>query len=252
MIYALVGAALVGVSLGLLGSGGAILTVPVLVYLAGHPEKEAITESLAIVGAISVAGALLASVKRRVHWPSVLIFAPAGMAGAWIGATISRWVPGAVQLLFLSALMLGAAVSMARDRGASNPTDRSRPHPILLVMHGCLVGIATGLVGVGGGFLIVPALVLLVGLPMQAAVGTSLCIIALNTGTGFIRSHAVLRTEGLAVNWTVIGTFAALGIAGVVLGSHLGSRVPQHRLRQVFAILLVVVAGWVVWAQLGR
>ena len=188
MTLALIGALAVGLSLGLLGSGGAILTVPVLVYLVGHGEKAAITESLAIVGAISLAGAGVAARRRRIDWHSVLVFGPAGMLGAFLGALASRWVSGGIQLLLLSVLMLAAAAIMFRKPPvAERPR---RPHPAALALNGLLVGVATGLVGVGGGFLIVPALVLLVGLPMPVAVGTSLSIIVLNSLTGFVKSFS--------------------------------------------------------------
>ncbi|MEL6615065.1 MAG: sulfite exporter TauE/SafE family protein, partial [Bacteroidota bacterium] len=175
MLYALLGAVAIGLVLGLLGSGGSILTVPVLVYLAGHADKVAIAESLAIVGAIAAVGAMPYARQRLVDWHSVLYFGVPGILGTYAGAALSAFIPGAVQLALFAAVMILAAVLMFRGR-KEVPEGEERPRqPLwLIAVEGLLVGVLTGLVGVGGGFLIVPALVLLGGLSMRVAVGTSL------------------------------------------------------------------------------
>jgi len=166
LLYALLGAALVGISLGLLGSGGSILTVPILVYLLGHEEKAAIAEALAIVGLISLAGAARAALRGMVDWRRVLLFGGPGMAGAVLGGLLARWVPGAAQVAMLGAIMLIAAYMMARRKDRERPVERPTP-ALLIILQGLGVGMITGLVGVGGGFLIVPALALLGGASRQ-------------------------------------------------------------------------------------
>ena len=246
MIYAWLGAALVGASLGLLGSGGSILTVPVLVYLVGEPEKLAIAESLAIVGGISVVGALPFALRRQVHWRSVLWFGLPGVAGTYAGATLSQFMSGAVQLLLFALIMLIAAVMMWRER---EEKETAGTHPTWqIVLEGLTVGVITGLVGVGGGFLIIPALVLLGGLPMQLAVGTSLLIIALKSFSGFLKYLDILGDYG--VSWGLVGLFIGLGILGSFAGSALSQRLPQALLRRLFAGVLVLMGIYILYTSL--
>lgn len=197
MIWAWLGAAAVGLSLGLLGSGGAILTTPILVYLVGHDEKGAIAESLAIVAAIAVFGVARAAPQGRVDFRSAMLLAVPGILGTSIGAQVAAFLTGTVQLSLLAALMLTAAALMFRGgrvngsaavdgigAGGDACVTTARSVPAggsslwVVGMQGVGLGLATGLVGVGGGFLIVPVLVLLRKLPMPTAVGTSLAIIA--------------------------------------------------------------------------
>lgn len=248
-MLAWIGAVVIGVSLGLLGSGGAILTVPILVYLVGHGEKQSITESLAIVGLISLTGALRRLPDRRVDFRSVLYFGVPGMAGAYLGALASQWVSGAAQLVVLAGIMLAASVVMGRGGAKESDAPARKQHPGVLGAQGLFVGCVTGFVGVGGGFLIVPALVLLGGLPMHTAVGTSLAIIFINCASGFGKSIAVLHEQGMDVQWRTIAIFAGLGIVGSVLGASLGKRMDHRTLRRVFAVFLVVMAGYIVWRQ---
>lgn len=241
-MLAFLGAVLIGVTLGLLGSGGSIVTVPVLLYLAGQPEKVAIAGSLGIVGAVALAGAVPYVLRRRVSWRSVAWFGIPGMAGTWLGAWSSRFVPGTVQVVLFALVMLGAAWLMLRPR----PIERGPRPPragAKIAADGLAVGVLTGLVGVGGGFLIVPALVLLGGLEMALAVGTSLVIIGLKSLSGFLEYLNVLAGEELALDWWLLAAFAAIGVAGTWLGSYIGHRMPQHRLRQTFGVALVVVGS---------
>lgn len=248
MIYALIGAALIGVSLGLLGSGGSILTIPLLVYLAGEPPKLAIVEGLAIVGLIAGAGAVPYAHQRSVDARSVLLFGVPGMAGAFAGSTLARHVPGAVQLTMFAIVMLGAAFAMMRRR--PDPAPDAAPHPALLVaLPGLGVGLLTGLVGVGGGFLIVPALVVLLGLPMRRAIGTSLVVIALNCAAGFAKSLHVATDAGLALDYQLVATFAALGVAGTLVGNNLAQRAPAQSLRQGFAVFLLLMGVFILWQE---
>ncbi|REJ73482.1 MAG: sulfite exporter TauE/SafE family protein [Acidobacteria bacterium] len=254
------GAFAIGLSLGLLGSGGSILTVPVLVFLVGVGEKQAIAESLAIVGLIAAGGALPRVLGKQVAWRSVVLFGVPGMLGAYGGAAAAAYVQAAFQLVLFAAIMLVAAVMMARP-AASDPrlastaqTDPSTPETPRaiwkIVLDGLLVGAVTGLVGVGGGFLIVPALVLLGGLSMHLAIGTSLVIIAMKSASGFLEYRSVLESLGIGVEWPRILLFAAVGFAGSLLGGRVADRVPRQALRRLFALFLVVMGAFIVWQYL--
>ena len=241
MLYAFLGAVAIGLVLGLLGSGGSILTVPVLVYLAGQPDKVAIAESLAIVGAIASVGAASYARQRLVDWRAVVGFGVPGIVGTYLGAVAAAHVPGAVQLVLFGVVMLAAAGAMLRGRAGLEGEARGKKPAWMVALLGASVGVMTGLVGVGGGFLIVPALVLLVGLDMRLAVGTSLSIIVLNSATGFVTYLDVLAAAGGAVDWRLVGAFAAVGVVGSLVGSRLSGRVPQAGLRRGFAVFLVVM-----------
>ncbi len=200
MWLAWIGALAIGLSLGLLGSGGSIITVPVLVYLVGQPEKIAIAGSLGVVGTIALVGALQNAARGRVEWRSVAWFGLPGMVGTYAGAWLSGYVTGAVQLTVFALVMLAAAVMMFRRSSYVPQAGSSRPLG-KVVADGLAVGALTGFVGVGGGFLILPALVLLGGLGMHVAIGTSLAIIALNAFTGFFKHLHLLSAQGLSLDW---------------------------------------------------
>jgi len=239
VLLTLLGALAIGLSLGLLGSGGSILTVPVLHYLAGQPEKLAIGGSLLVVGLIAALAAIPYARQRQVDWHNVAWFGLPGMVGAWLGATLAHWVPGPVQLVAFAAVMLVAAWRMLRDGAAVRPDDR--PHRAAVVGGGFGVGVLSGLVGVGGGFLIVPALVLLAGVPMASAVGTSLAVIALNAFTGFARYLGVLEHQSLELDWPVLLAVAGVGVIGSFAGHRLGRHLPQATLRRGFGVFLVLM-----------
>jgi uncharacterized membrane protein YfcA len=232
LLAALLGALAIGLSLGLLGSGGSILTVPVLHYLLHQPEQVAIGGSLLVVGLIAAAACVPYALARQVDWRSVLWFGLPGMLGAWLGASLARWVPGSAQLLLFAVVMLVAAWRMLRSAPVAAGDDR--PHRSAIIAGGTAVGVLSGLVGVGGGFLIVPALVLLAGVPMSNAVGTSLAVIAMNSFTGFGKYQQVLEARGLALDWHALLLIAAIGVVGSFAGNRLGRRLPQASLRKVF------------------
>lgn len=248
------GAILIGLTLGLLGSGGSILTVPVLTYLLGHPSKAAIAESLAIVGGIAFFTVLQYARSKEVDWRTAVGFGIPGMAGTYLGAWLAQYVPGSAQLILFGCVVMLAAVTMLRSRPSSNSTE---PHPIRrfswkIIAEGLAVGVLTGLVGVGGGFLIVPALVILVGLPMRIAVGTSLVVIAVNSLSGFVKYVDSLRDLNLSVDWWTVGVFIAIGIVGSMTGRYLGQRLNQTMLRRIFAMLLVVVSVAVLGKEISQ
>ncbi|AFV75921.1 putative permease [Thermus oshimai JL-2] len=243
MSLALFGALLIGLSLGLLGSGGSILTVPVLVYLVGEAPKQAIAESLLIVGGIALLGGLPYALRGLVHYRSLLLFGLPGMAGTYLGAWLSRFTSGEVQLLTFALVMLLAAYFMARPLPLTPKGERKAWK---VVLEGLFVGALTGFVGVGGGFLIVPALVLLGGLPMHLAVGTSLFIIALKSFAGFYKYLHLLPAYGLSVNWGLALLFIAVGALGSLLGGRLAVRLPHEALKRGFALFLVVMGVFIV------
>ncbi len=253
MILSWIGALLVGISLGLLGSGGSILTVPVLIYLAGEQEKVAIAESLGIVGAISLAGFIPYALKKQVHWRSVILFGLPGMAGTYGGAMIAGFVSGTFQLLLFAVVMIVAATLMFLDKTKNiSPNDKNKISHTWwkIVLEGLAVGILTGLVGVGGGFLIVPALVLLGGLPMSFAVGTSLIIIALKSFSGFFKYMDVLANLNLSMNWELIFIFSLIGAAGSLVGKTVGTKISNEVLKKGFALFLVVMGGYIFYMNI--
>ena len=249
MIWSLLGALAIGLSLGLLGSGGSILTVPVLIYLVGEPEKLAIAESLGIVGFIAIAGFLPYLKTKQVDFKSIIYFGIPGMIGTSGGAVLSKFVPSWVQLAVFGVVMIIAAYFMLK----SPKTDGEHtPQSLFLIMlEGTLVGILTGFVGVGGGFLIVPALVLLGGLSMKLAVGTSLAIIAMKSFLGFY-SYIKILPDTMQINWEIVAIFSVIGIVGSFAGKFLSDKISNDVLRKVFAIFLVVMGIWIVGQQVGN
>ncbi len=232
-------AVVVGVLLGLLGGGGSIMTIPVLVYALGVPMKQAVPMSLIVVGVTSAVGAFGHHRRGNVRWEAVLSFGPAAILGAFGGARLAHLVSNRVQLVIFACLMLAAAVSMFlgpgfwQKPGGPVETQVRRPFPIIAAL-GLGVGMLTGLVGVGGGFLYVPALVLLGGLAMKDAVGTSLILIITSCVAGLISYFGTVRLD-----WSATGLFTGLAIVGVAIGSRLTGLVPQSALRRGFAVLLV-------------
>ena len=247
MILALIGALCVGLCLGILGSGGSILTVPVLVYVLHQSPKVAIGGSLAIVGAIALIGAARYAQQRLISWRHLLLFGVPGIFGTYGGAWVSKFVPGAVQLVVLAVIMLIASWAMFKPPRFHDDAASTGKPVVLLIAAGLGVGIVTGFVGVGGGFLLVPALVFLGGLGMHRAVATSLAVIVINAASGFVKHHAMLSAAGQALDWRVIGLFILIGGAASLIGNYAARRIPQRRLRQVFGVFLIVMCGFILW-----
>jgi uncharacterized membrane protein YfcA len=252
MIYAILGALIIGITLGLLGSGGSILTVPVLIYLLDEPEKAAIAESLAIVAAISLIAAIPYARQKLINWRNVFWFGIPGMAGTWGGAMLAGYVSSSFQLIVFAAVMLIAAAMMFKDGIAvKKPVTIPKVQPALIIIgEGLLVGVLTGFVGVGGGFLIVPALVILGGLSMQSAVATSLVIIFLKSVTGFYKYLDILPQFDQSVNWKLIGIISMVGAAGSLAGNKIGSALPQKKLKLGFAVFLILMGFYILWMNI--
>lgn len=251
MIWAWVGALAVGITLGLLGSGGSILTVPVLVYLVDEPEKVAIAESLGIVGMISLAGFIPYALKKQVHWQSILYFGVPGIAGTYFGSVMAAFVSGKLQLIVFAVVMLVAAIMMfLNNHPEPKPVSEYNIVKWQLSLQGFGVGSLTGFIGVGGGFMIVPALVLLAGLPITLSVGTSLAIISLNSFSGFFKHLDVLQQFDLGIDWSLILIFSAIGAAGSFVGKKIGDRIPQRELKKGFAAFLVLMAAYIIYMNI--
>ncbi|HEU4997290.1 MAG TPA: sulfite exporter TauE/SafE family protein [Gemmatimonadaceae bacterium] len=244
-------AVMVGLSLGMLGGGGSVLTVPIFVYAGGFAAKAAVAMSLPVVGVTSLVGALFRARSRDLDLRVALIFGGVAMAGAYAGARVGVLLPGDVQLTILAVVMLAAAVAMFRRGAARNePAPVNAAAPIVvprLVIAALGVGLLTGVVGIGGGFLVVPALVLLMGVPMKRAIGTSLLVIAMNAAAGLL--GYVGRVD---MSWGYVAWFTLAAIAGILAGTSLVRFVPTRALTRAFAVLLALVAVFVLLERTGR
>ncbi len=256
--WAVPGAGLMGVTLGLIGGGGSILTVPILVYGFGVPGAIATFHSLFIVGVAAAVGALPYAGRKKVDFESALLFYPASLVGVTLAR---RWVLPAVpetvsaaglsvskDLLILglfAAVMLAASWSMLRKPTLSNsvPVKRSIRRA---GMAGLGVGTLTGFVGAGGGFLIVPALVNRLGLPMERAVGTSLLIIALNSLSGF----SVDLLHGAPVRWELILLVTGASLVGIFAGTSLSKKIPGARLKPAFGWFVLIMGSLMMFRQI--
>jgi uncharacterized membrane protein YfcA len=257
-----IGAALalfIGLSLGLLGGGGSILTLPILRYVLGMEAHDAIAVSLLVVGTTSAAAIIPHARKGRVRWRTGIVFGLAGMAGAFAAGRVAHFLPSSVLLGLFGLMMMVTALAMMRGRrvpegaSAEAKTEASvvpapRELPIAKVIgEGLVVGAVTGLVGAGGGFLVVPALVLLGGLSMEVAVGTSLVVIAMKSFAGFAGylGHA-------HIDWTIAGVVSAFAVMGSVVGGALASKVSPERLRKGFAWFVVAMAFFILGQEIPR
>lgn len=241
-------ALLVGVSLGLLGGGGSILTVPILVYAVGIPAKPAIAASLVVVGVTSAVGALRHARSGTVAFRVALLFGATGIVGAWGGSRFvsGRGVPDAVLLGAFAALMVGVSTMMILTRGRPEPPPHGRS-VLRILAGGLLTGFLTGSLGVGGGFLIVPMLLWVGRLSMHRAIGTSLVVIALNCAAG-LAGYA----GRVAIPWKVAVVFAGLGVAGSVLGAAVAARTHPSRLRLGFGVFVLVLGAAMLADQFTR
>jgi uncharacterized membrane protein YfcA len=230
-------AVFMGVLLGLLGGGGSILTVPLLAYVAGLDPKHAIATSLLVVGVTSAVGAITHARAGRVRWRVAMLFGVAAMACAYTGGRLARFVPGTVLMVAFAAIMIAAAVAMLRDRKNAAAADRQL-EVLKIVALGGAVGMVSGLVGAGGGFLLVPALVLLGGLSMPVAVGTSLVVIAMQSLAG-LAGH--LASEH--IDWQLAATVTAAAVVGAVIGGRLTALLEPATLRKAFGWFVLLMAS---------
>ena len=239
-------AVLVGISLGLLGGGGSILTVPLLAYVAGLDAKQAIATSLLVVGVTSAVGAISHARAGRVQWRTGLIFGVAGMAGAYAGGLLARFIPGGVLLIGFAVIMIATAVAMLRGRKNVSEEESPRSLPVFKnVLEGLVVGLVTGLVGAGGGFLVVPALALLGGLPMPIAVGTSLVVISMKSFAGLAG-----YLTSVQIDWRLAAAVTTAALVGGLIGARMTARVNPDVLRKAFGWFVLAMSSVILGQEL--
>jgi len=242
---------LIGLSLGLMGGGGSILAVPVLKYVAGLNAKAAIATSLLVVGTTAGVGGWRHARQGNVEWRTGAIFAGTAMMGGYGGGLAADWFSGTVLLTLFALMMLITSLMMIKGRGALAPRETDMP-VMLVVVEGLVVGAMTGLVGAGGGFMVVPALVLLGGMDMHKAVGTSLVVIALKSFAAFAGYAAHVQ-----VDVQLAGAVTVAAVMGTLVGARFSARVPAKTLRRGFAWFVLFMAAFVlsqeagVWPALG-
>lgn len=252
-IFGYIGALFIGLIMGVLGGGGSILAVPILAYIFHFDEKIATAYSLFIVGATGLVGGIKQTWNKMVDWKAALNF---GLP-AVLGITLTRAfiIPALPEILFkigdfeftrrmgmfglFAALMILAAFSMLSDKKEKKITAQSKAkfHPLML-SEGFFIGALTGLVGAGGGFLIVPALMVIAQLDMKKASATSLVIIALNSLTGFFLGDSTK----IAIDWNFLGIFVGIAMVGIIIGTILNKYLPVKLLKKIFAYFIIVMA----------
>ena len=257
-IFAIVAGLATGMVLGLFGSGGSIIALPALMYLLHVEPKSAIAMSLGVVGVTATLSAIDHWRRGNVDVRVALVFGVFGVAGTFAGARLGLLTPVVIQLGLFALVMYAAAWRMLKPAKVSAPAagevvitgggtaalggchDFFSPCMTRIAVHGIGVGVLTGLVGVGGGFLIVPALVLLSGIPMKQAVGTSLAIVAAKSYAGFLGYMG-----GVPVDYALMGAFTAVTVIGSFVGTRLAGRISQAALKKAFAIFLLFVATYI-------
>jgi uncharacterized membrane protein YfcA len=253
LVVALLGGLLIGGLLAVLGAGGSVLAVPVLVVGLGLGPYAATTGSLVVVGSAAAAGAVVAVRRREAALDRGLLFAAAAVVGAVAGATASsRVAPGVLLVTF--ALLLAVVAVLMLVRPSPPPGDLTAvvtlrpwrcdcPRLLAVVATATAVGFLTGFLGVGGGFLVVPALVVALGLDLRAAVGTSLAVIALTSAVAL----ATRLFQGAVLDWAPVLVLTAVALGATLLGRHLATRVPLTVLRVAFPVVLLLAAGLTLW-----
>lgn len=261
-ILGIIGALLVGITLGLLGAGGSILTVPVLYYLCGVDAELSTAYSLFIVGITALTGAIPNMRRGNISYKTAIVFAiPSMLAVYCTRAFILPGIPDHLFrvggrdftketgiVLFFSAIMIAAALSMILH-GKRNPDTmeaRLRFNYPVILLEGVVVGVLTGMVGAGGGFLIIPALVLFARLPMKVAIGTSLLIIAIKSLFGFIGDIQ----SGQPVNWLFMFVFSAVTVTGILSGTYLSRYVDGRKLKKAFGYFVLLMGLYIIVREL--
>jgi len=260
-IIGYIAAILIGVSLGMIGGGGSILTVPVLVYLFNTDPVLATTWSLFIVGVTSLTGGIRAYIKGKVDFKSVSEFGFPSILSIFITRhfllpaipdtvfTVGDFVmtKGSFLMTIFGLLMFIAAILMIKNESDKDSISTDLPHHhnqhevLYLILLGLGVGLITGLLGAGGGFLIIPALVLIVGLPMKIAIGTSLIIIAINSLFGFLFS-----LKQFEMNWKIILPFTAIAIIGIFAGSRFSDKLAGDKLKKGFGWFVLIMGVFII------
>lgn len=260
-VWGYIAAIFIGIALGLIGGGGSILTVPVLVYLFGIDTVTATAYSLFIVGITSAIGSINYLFKKLVNLKTAIIFGiPSIVAVFLTRAFVVPAIPqhiiqidsfiltkSVAMMLIFAVLMIFASYSMIKKTPDNAPTDSPAQHfnyPVIL-LEGSIVGLLTGLVGAGGGFLIIPALVILSKLPMKEAIGTSLVIIAAKSLIGFLG-----ESSQTSIHWGLLLIISLFAIAGIVIGTFVSKKVDGRQLKPVFGWFVLVMGMYIIFKEI--
>ncbi|MGI8436305.1 MAG: sulfite exporter TauE/SafE family protein [Chthoniobacterales bacterium] len=241
MIVALILALGIGLSLGLLGSGGSIITLPVLVYAAGVPASQAVGMSLGVVGGTTLVASVLNARSGQVHFKAALLFSGTGVLGALGGSQLTHLVSQPILLLIFAGLMLVVGLLMFRPRADRGPDAEAECHWASCTAAGLFVGFLTGFLGIGGGFLIVPALLFFARVPLKRAIATSLVVITVTSAAGLI-GH-LRRTH---FDWRIAGMFLVMAIVGMLAGRKFAGDLKTECLRRGFAWFVLAIALFVI------
>lgn len=259
-IFGYIGALVVGLVLGLIGGGGSILTVPILVYLIGLNPVTATAYSLFVVGTTSLFGAFQNFRNKKVDIRTAIVFTiPAFIAVYFTRRYLVPAIPDSLFtifgfevtksifiMMFFAIVMLLASISMIKTRKKSTSEEQEITYNIpLIIIEGIAVGILTGIVGAGGGFLIIPALVILAKLPMKLAVGTSLIIISAKSLIGFLGD-----VQNLTIDWTFLLTFTAISIVGIFIGVYATKFISGEKLKKGFGWFTLLMALYIIYKEL--
>jgi uncharacterized membrane protein YfcA len=241
----------IGAGMGIVGAGGAIFTVPVFGMMLGHDPKSAFVEALAVTGVIAFGSAFSAAVRRQVDWRRVALFGAAGIAGTQAIAPVAVRMPVRLQVALFALVAFYAAARMWASAGASETAKEvdARRTAFGTFLAGFMIGMLTGTLGVGGGFLLVPALAVYEGLPMRRAVGTSVVVIVINASAGLAGQWWSGGLSQVTFDQRAVAITGICGVVGSVGGAMVASRIPQRGLRRVFAALLVSASAWLVVQQ---
>ncbi|WP_225094754.1 sulfite exporter TauE/SafE family protein [Streptomyces sp. CoH27] len=242
VLLALAAGAVIGLTLGALGGGGSVLAVPALIYLLGFTPVAATTAALVIVSVTSATALSAHARDGHVRWRTGLLFAAAGIGPAMLGGALAARLPAAALTLGFAVVAAVAALRMLRPRSSAHEAAResARVRPGRAAAAGAGLGTVTGVLGVGGGFLAVPALVGVLGMRMRAAVGTSLLVITVNS----LAALATRTGTASGLDWAVIGPFAGAAVLGAWDGRRLAAKLPARTLQRAFAVVLLGVAGF--------
>jgi uncharacterized membrane protein YfcA len=234
LVLGLLLAVAIGAALGSVGSGGSILALPVLVYVLDVPPASAIPMAMVLVGAASLGAGYLQWRQGFLSWRALALMSSTGLVGAYWGSGLTRFVDSDTLMLMFAVLLLAVGLFML-----SNPERRLQPHPCQVsrcMISGAVVGLLTGFLGVGGGFLLVPTLVLFAGLNLKRAVGTSAGIISINALAGILG-----QLRFTSIDWQLTGLLLAAAFLGVVLGVSTARQLPEQALRRGLALLMIAI-----------
>lgn len=259
IVLAAVLAVFIGVAVGLLGGGGSILTTPLLVYVLDFDAKQAIATSLLVVAITSAFGLIYHARAKRVRWKTGLIFGGASMVGAFAGGQVGSRLPGALLLTAFAVMMGATAIAMLRGRKEVAAKAHKGLPIFRVLLDGAVVGFVTGLVGAGGGFLVVPALVLLGGLPMPVAVGTSLLVVMMKSFAGFAGyvvtfggSTFIAWNPQVEIPWNITAIITGAAVIGSLIGAAVAGKVHPDKLRKGFGWFVFVMAIFILVQEIGQ